>query len=371
MTLKTTMHDKQRAYVAEKLSETLEKVRVTSSLFLEHKELVNADIDRLLSQKDFRQELVSYVGEDPLYDFVSQDLSTRLYDTHTYDSGADPLRLVDVEGFAPAKELAGILLDSMTSLPWNYTICFVLPRQISNILPLGQTQFLLSDSDRIIRIDEEFIKTFPPKSRLEPRNKHIAGGSFFALLGGEHTSWEVGDLVFASEVDGFVGEYGETPPVKAAESRLRAFLGLLFALHLVEQKHLYIPTQPIPQLVVYRKMSADWDIMRKIRLDDDFGKLLPRLHLDRLAEVEESKRAGFIMYGLKLLRPAFGPGLANQRILRSARWLLDSYANSRDLLGFVQAMVSLEIILGDQDETEKLGLGPMIKNRCAYLTGVV
>lgn len=39
------------------------------------------------------------------------------------------------------------------------------------------------------------------------------------------------------------------------------------------------------------------------------------------------------------------------------------------MLSFVQATITLEILLGDKSESDKVGLGSLLKNRCAYLLG--
>jgi len=55
--------------------------------------------------------------------------------------------------------------------------------------------------------------------------------------------------------------------------------------------------------------------------------------------------------------------------MRAAQWLFDSYANKSSLLAFVQAAVSLEILLGEHSMSDIVGVGALLSNRCAYLIG--
>src|SRR5207247_8863093 len=59
----------------------------------------------------------------------------------------------------------------------------------------------------------------------------------------------------------------------------------------------------------------------------------------------------------------------DDRLLRAAQWLFDSYAATNPLLAFVQATTSLEILLGDKGLSDLMGLGALLANRCAFLIG--
>lgn len=57
------------------------------------------------------------------------------------------------------------------------------------------------------------------------------------------------------------------------------------------------------------------------------------------------------------------------RILRAGQWLAGSYASRNETLSFVQAMVAMEILLGDKKTSDMVGIGELLSNRCAYLIG--
>jgi hypothetical protein len=54
-------------------------------------------------------------------------------------------------------------------------------------------------------------------------------------------------------------------------------------------------------------------------------------------------------------------------LLLAAQWLFDSCTAEDEILAFVQAVVVLEILLGDETPSEEIGLGALLRNRCAYL----
>jgi hypothetical protein len=98
--------------------------------------------------------------------------------------------------------------------------------------------------------------------------------------------------------------------------------------------------------------------------------LLAKLEVNNAdGQIKEEQLDSWIKFGLNGIRSGFADGSTSARLQLAAKWFVESYSNNRDLLGFVQAMVCLEIILGDQEDSQELGLGATIRNRCAYLIG--
>jgi hypothetical protein len=58
-----------------------------------------------------------------------------------------------------------------------------------------------------------------------------------------------------------------------------------------------------------------------------------------------------------------------EHILLAGQWLLDSYVGKNELLSFVQTMVAMEILLGEESKSDEIGVIKLLSNRCAYLIG--
>ena len=59
-----------------------------------------------------------------------------------------------------------------------------------------------------------------------------------------------------------------------------------------------------------------------------------------------------------------------EKLSLAGQWLFDSYVGNNELLSFIQTMVDLEILLGDKNISDIMGLGELLRNRCAYLIGL-
>nr|WP_267965982.1 HEPN domain-containing protein [Halomonas aerodenitrificans] len=57
------------------------------------------------------------------------------------------------------------------------------------------------------------------------------------------------------------------------------------------------------------------------------------------------------------------------KLLLACQWLYESYCSRSELLSFVQTTVVIEILLGEKSSSDQIGLGVLLRNRCAYLIG--
>ena len=75
-------------------------------------------------------------------------------------------------------------------------------------------------------------------------------------------------------------------------------------------------------------------------------------------------------YRLRDIAAVFSAERKGESITLASQWLFDSHAGRDELLSFIQAMVVLEIILGDNKKlSDEIGLSALMRNRCAYLIG--
>jgi Apea-like HEPN len=170
-------------------------------------------------------------------------------------------------------------------------------------------------------------------------------------------------------------------------SRVRAICGLGIAVRLFQFEHKYSPVQIPSYIFVHRKRTGqirgpypavrrikqtEWEIDNKLEGADRTRRALDglKLHtLDGWLDTEE-KKISWSVRKLQEMKSVFSAaGDKGQSIILASQWLLDSYTGQDELLNYVQAMVVLEILLGDKATSDEIGLGQLLRNRCAYLIG--
>jgi hypothetical protein len=169
-----------------------------------------------------------------------------------------------------------------------------------------------------------------------------------------------------------VGQYGGTSTTLKAERLVRAFCGLGIAVRLFAHRHKFHQGVSKSYFYVHRQeQGGTWKPESRLDVDDttDRGLLGLEMHtLDGQLATEQSK-IEWAAYRLGDIQVAFSSDKKAESIILASQWLFDSHAGRDELLSFIQAMVVLEILLGDKKISDEIGIGELMRNRCAYLIG--
>lgn len=316
------------------------------------------DIDSTLSS-EVRQAATEYVTERPLLDFVRCRLSTKVSKECQYDSDKPPVKLSEVGEVGDLSELAAKILDEFCSLPWSYSVTVSLPEPLgARLRELAGGDIPFSDSYKLISPTEESLEEYP----LPPTSI----GGFY-----ETTKW-TDTVCVRGFCSGFIDDWSETVPLESSLFQLKAFAGVGLALRLFDFQRRYGNMFQSKFAVVHLHSPDGWITQDSHSLDDDLAAGLESLVIGALDGVKGDQLVAFYKYTLLQMKGVFGYSDSQDsidRIQLAGQWLFDSYCSKNDLLSFVQAMVSLEILLGDKRTSDLMGLGELLRNRCAYLVG--
>jgi hypothetical protein len=112
------LHSDCRKRLEEKIAEQLSQLKVESRMFLEQGStaaLILAE-SVLPERGKIKDQLVQYIGEFPIHDFVYETLSRELNENEKYDAGAPLLSLTELEDYkdstSVARDLSQILNPS-------------------------------------------------------------------------------------------------------------------------------------------------------------------------------------------------------------------------------------------------------------------
>lgn len=362
------LHERAQARLIQLLAPALEKVTINHGSFVNAHSLSALDgLDKVLpSNSKTTGELHRYIDDEPAYHFFSERIFMTVGLETNYEEGKS-LKLSDVPSFSDLAYAAEHLVSELATLPWKYRVYYPLWGDAAKILPSGQDRFELSPDTQIVRITEANIAEFPQKGDNDKRG---LANMFGSLFGHPTDALTLGRVVFVSEIEGFVGRFAVSAPLRSVESRLRAFFGLCLAVGVLENGNAYMPSPPKQLLLVERTDQGVKELERDHELDDDFNRAVAKLEpVNFGGKFEPSVIEEWNAQRLELMRQAYSETTVGRQLQLAARWHFDSIANNGELLSFVQAMVCLEIILGDQSEATEQGVGEAIRNRCAYLIG--
>jgi hypothetical protein len=365
----TKVHPSARESLIKFLNEKLPLIRLSGGSFLVTDTVYELmGIDKLLSNKKSQSAILEqYIGEYPVFQFLNETISSDVRDILEYDSTSNG-PLCEKQPFVEVSRYAESLIERFEQLPWSYTFSFPLPEIFAGFIPDGKSEYVLSETMRIIRVNDAFNTEFPLISPVKLRNERINPTSLLALLSDQSPDWSA-SISFQTQVKGFVGEYGQSSSYRAATNCFRSFLGLMLAIEAVELSTSHILNSAKIAMLIHKRSKAGWQIERRDILDEEISRAYYRLAINDFdgKSVTDETRNKAMRFWMRSCLPAMQDGADCERVRLAAGWLFDSMSNSKSLLAFVQAMTALEILMGEKDDGDEIGLGATIRNRCAFL----
>lgn len=357
--MKNEIHEKCKERLISKLAEGLDSVKGANYRldWFAYMNIGTLKLEEILDSKS-REELQTYIREDALTLYVYDTLIDEIIENPIFKDYNEKKELYKISELEDTSVLATKIINSIDNLPLKLDFIFNLGKQFSEYINKGVqlSEKVLLTND-LSWLGDTFDLTHP----IEKQNELIAKSNN-SLSIPLTPKWENGNLYLLINSNGFVSNTGKTNTSFYAENLLKSFLGLMISSEILRfsysQERIFNS-----QYYVFK----DNVILSKVRLNDDLARSLDRLTLNTgLAGTLDSKK---LTDALKLSIKLFEDDKECEKLRNACCWLFDSYCGENELLSFVQATVTLEILLGDKSESDKVGLGSLLKNRCAYLLG--
>ncbi|WP_233218519.1 HEPN domain-containing protein [Photobacterium sp. GB-210] len=135
--------------------------------------------------------------------------------------------------------------------------------------------------------------------------------------------------------------------------------------------HYTTPTKA--KFFIHKLENHSWVVQGKHELDYDISDTFHDLVIHDLdGELDtQDKQVSWVSHRLNEMNAVFSYGDISKthKLLLACQWLFESFSGKNELLSFVQTTVVIEILLGDKASSEQVGLGTLLRNRCAYLIG--
>lgn len=368
------IHSACRRQLIQRLSDGLSNVTVDNGISLDYDSCSRGfgDIDDIIpGHGDVRKKLVSYIDERPVFLFVFDRISVDLYDHRNGYVESRGVALCKFNGYEDLLKVSELLINQLDSLPWKYTVSVELPKEVSSEIvhidgdcEIGNGRYIRCESP-------DFSRIFPYDSENKKKQERIhAPGILGAILGLSYSrGWTNEALYIQIEMEGYINRFGTTEPAREAIRSVRAFIGLGLALRLFDVNRSYVSTLPVHDYLIHKNNEGVWEVDNRVRLGAREAAILQDIipfPFDKKGE-NPNGRASIFGYVVGRSRKMFAEDDVARRIFLASEWLFDSFFGDDECLRFVQTMVVLEILLGDKETSTEIGLGALLRNRCAYL----
>lgn len=366
------IHPEAEARLHEVLVGSLGQIVVENNMFLDHGSTESLkDLDKVLSHgTETWKTLNSILGERPISEFIEDQIVRRLESLYEYDSEAGPVPLLSLDRLGDDVSLANQLVTDLKTLPYSYTFFVRLPEALAepSLSALGSKTVNLTGNLSLVPTTPSLNDQFPnPGSFI----------NFKGLLGLPPDSpfyvekqWPEDAYFLKYQTKGYLLRSDRGPFFEEVLHMYRATMGFALAYSLVSTSYQHFSRQPEVKLSVFRHDGSNVKYQETRAFPFDFSTCFLGLTIsDWILDAKGSKSDKYIRMGWDFVRLALTLAEKDERLLRAAQWFFDSHSSQSELLGFVQAAVVLEILLGDKATSDLIGLGELLRNRCAYLIG--
>lgn len=317
-----------------------------------------------------RASLESWIGDTPLFTFVTSRVDEQLSEKAIYESDEALVRLADIEGFEDSDAISEGLVEEFESLPWHYTLSTRFPDALPTI-PKDRTTTNLGPNARLAVCDLFFRGNFPLEHPDDKKRKRILNPGMGLLLLGEEFNWQDDAAYFQFDAVGYIGPYGQGTQFDEANRALRRFVGLALGLKLFTHSPQYKPFPTKRFWLVHREVGGARVLHNRLELDAEDSAMLDGLKLwNGFEKSYPADHKEPWLQGLLFLNVSGSLSVASASNLGlAAEWFFDSFKGRDEILTYVRRMTCLEILLGEHADSSKVSLGDILSNRLAYLIG--
>jgi len=366
------LHPKLKEKLVGTLAEALPTLEVVRGIALtnESQQHLQTLDSSLPGHGDIADKLHRWISDQPLSDFLMGTINNALMGDKYENGSHQPI--TGLLGWSDVGAKASELIDQFDRLPETYIVTISAPEGMDKYLEAGDGQLRLSKAARVALATDSFSQDHPVSTGDEQRDRDIWDHTLLGGLsnvGDSNYEWKGAYLQIIKQ--GFLGRFTETVTEHELVGDFKALWGVQLALGIAQRRRSWSAYPSKRKLIVHRIAGENLELTFRIELDASASQLINDIKFNDWVPGDHPLETKLGVYKLDLdkLDLMFGTSPEAERLRLAARWLFDSYAAENELLAYIQAMVCLEIILGDASLIGEIGLGELLRNRCAYLIG--
>jgi len=313
-------------------------------------------LDKVLPADKSRQ-LEGYINHAPVATFLKSVFQRDLNDWAKYDGDARNVPLTSLYG-GDVSELAVSYVTELRAMPVRCVFTYTLPKSIAQYL----------DPKEVINISDGVVVTFGTDDVVKTFPMDAVGGSALSSLLGFSSRMDSETCYLQIFIDGFVDRYTPTAASMGASALCRSILGLGSAHRAWRVGPEWMGEKFSSPGFVHALSGNEWKYVSQVSLDRTVARAIERLQFDfldgHIANADQAR--SWLATNLKAIALILRTK-KNELILRGSQWYFDSFASENVLDAYIRATVAVEIMLGEEDGQDGIGLTTMLANRCAYL----
>lgn len=316
-------------------------------------------------EADFEKRLYEKLDDGGLESLLQNYILREFYrNGYALPSGeGDASPIVDFPIFKDYLSSSKNIVDCVKSLPLSYNIIM---RGLNSLgernLPTGQ---ILEITDRlhIVRGDD-LLGNFKTSTGVGKLDQYSTS---YNVDGGKFRQIDENALYFSYMTSGLISDRSSSKFINSFHDDVKSFYGAALAYDLyyaMSNPFLKEPTASIANLIIGKSR----EFVYCGAIENDLAEAFSYYH-------RAPEREGFAAGETGPLKKFFKPVIdlfnceESQRLKTAAIWIFRSHTNQRWMDKILDATIAIEVLLGDREASDRVGLSKLMANRCAYSLG--
>jgi hypothetical protein len=309
---------------------------------------------------DLQKSLSKHLDGSSLESFITNYLRVIQVQSGTeLPKAGTPIRRVRC--FSDPLATARDLVKSLGELPYNYRMVVRASAELADRINRSDIDLRLSQQLRLIS-GANIPDTFKLKHDIEGVDAYIRRGMFEP---GKPFEVSPTGLYLEYRTSGYISSRGSSRTISEFYDEVRAFYGSCIASGIIATfDHLKYNFTPI--LAVNAIKDGEETFAHVERAEDDIVRCAGLATTP--ATDEKIADGSDLSVIIAPILSVFSSQISN-RLKTASIWILRAHLSKRPLDKVLESTIAMEVLLGDRDTSDRVGLSKLMANRCAYALG--
>jgi hypothetical protein len=310
--------------------------------------------------EEFSKAILKALDGSKIADFLADKLRIiRL--SAGINSPNETAPISNLKCFADPLKTARIVVKELENTPIHYRMILRVFQELSERVAQDDVEIKLSERLRLIS-----GANITPSFKFEHSNKKIDEFiKSFYFAGGAQLEIKPTGLYLEFRTSGYLSSRRVSRAVGEFFDEVRAFYGACMA-HGIMGDYSFLGEDISPVLIVNGIYGSGEELEYIERAEED---LVRCANLSTTGSIDEELKSGTSLD--KLLRPVVKIFKAQNatKLKTACAWALRAHLSTRGLDKILESAITIEVLMGDRDTSDRVGLTKLIANRCAYALG--
>jgi hypothetical protein len=334
------------------------KASPAGGIITREKEWLNSLLDQLTPEA--RKTLEKYLDDSGLAGFVRCSMTRKLLASDK-PKPKGLSKLIDHEEFSDPLSVAKALCATIESLPWQYQILLRGPTALARKLKGISFNVKVSNQLSLVSADQ-ISEDLPFSHDVEQIDSWLRARSSSSRQP-QHLDEE--HIYFVYRASGFVDERINSKLVRAASDEVRSFFGACIAMDILWGDYFefdYTPDE-VGSVVFVHRMDNGPELASLEVADTDVQRAT---QFDTSSSTDNKLGSGVPIEEILSTVKKISDSSESPRLSTASAWLLRTHLSSADIDRVLESTITMEVLLGDREASDRVGLSKLMANRCAY-----